>query len=258
MTVGVTRTGPVDTEWRGLVRLGAAAAVFVVVMIPFQAAVFILSPPPSTVEGFFALFQENPLLGLLDLDLLLTLDYLVMVPFYLSLYVVVRRVAPAWGLLALVVGLFSLVLFVVSREATFSMWILSDQYGGSDLRNRQGGTAGSGDDPAHPLQRGHVRYQLHPRCGQHPDLLGHDGSAPHLWPDTRSRRRPRGTDHARPRERRPGRADHRNGVPSSHRRLVDTALPAPAPGCTGSTHRTTSRTCRGYQAGSTTLAAPVT
>jgi hypothetical protein len=98
------------------------------VMIPVQAAVFILSPPPSTVEGFFASFQENPLLGLLDLDLFLTLDYLVMIPFYLALYVILRRVAPAWTLLALVVGLFSLVLFVVSREATFSMWMLSDEY----------------------------------------------------------------------------------------------------------------------------------
>lgn len=128
MSVDTTTMGPVGTEWRGLVRLGAAAAVFVVVMIPLQAAVFILSPPPSTVEGFFALFQENPLLGLLDLDLLLTLDYLVMIPFYLALYVVIRRAAPAWGLLALIVGLFGLVLFVVSREATFSMWMLSDQY----------------------------------------------------------------------------------------------------------------------------------
>lgn len=119
---------PVGPEWGGLVRLGAAAAVFVVAMIPIQAAVFILSPPPTTVEGFFASFQENPLLGLLDLDLLLTIDYLVMIPFYLALYVVVRRAAPAWGLLALVVGLFSLVLFVVTRDATFSMWMLSDQH----------------------------------------------------------------------------------------------------------------------------------
>ena len=107
MTVGTTTMRAVDAEWRGLVRVGAAAAVFVVVMIPLQAAVFILSPPPHTVEGFFALFQENPMLGLLDLDILLTLDYLVMIPFYLALYVVVRRVAPAWGLLALVIGLFS-------------------------------------------------------------------------------------------------------------------------------------------------------
>jgi hypothetical protein len=128
MRAEATAGATVSAEWRGLVRLGAAAAVFVVVMIPLQAAIFILRPPPSTVEGFFALFQENPLLGLLDLDILLTLDYLVMIPFYLALYVIVRLVAPAWGLLALVVGLFGLVLFVVSREATFSMWMLSDQY----------------------------------------------------------------------------------------------------------------------------------
>ncbi|HEY8317789.1 MAG TPA: DUF4386 family protein [Amnibacterium sp.] len=128
MSAEPTGIPPVGAGWGGLLRLGAAAAVFVVVMIPLQAAVFILSPPPSTAQGFFALFQENPVKGLLDLDLLLTLDYLVMIPFYLALYVVVRRVAPAWALLALVTGLFSLVLFVVSREATFSMWMLSDQY----------------------------------------------------------------------------------------------------------------------------------
>src|SRR5690606_29394111 len=83
---------------------------------------------PTTVEGYFALFQQNPLLGLVDLDLLLTLDYLVMIPFYLALYAVTRRRDPAWGLLALITGLFSLVLFIVSRDATFSMWALSDQH----------------------------------------------------------------------------------------------------------------------------------
>ena len=70
----------------------------------------------------------SPLLALVDLDLLLTLDYLIMVPFYLALTVVVSRVAPAWGSLGLIAGLFSVVLFIVSREATFSMWMLSNQY----------------------------------------------------------------------------------------------------------------------------------
>lgn len=115
-------------QWQGLMMVGAVAALVVVVLIPLQSAVFLLSPPPPTVEDFFALFQTNPLLGLVDLDLLLTLDYLVMVPFYLALTVVVFRVAPAWGSLALIAGLFSVVLFTVSREATFSMWMLSNQY----------------------------------------------------------------------------------------------------------------------------------
>lgn len=152
MTSGTETARPtVDAPWRGLVRLGAASAAFVLVMIPIQSAVFILSPPPDTVEGFLELFQRNPFLGLLDLDLLLTLDYLVMIPFYLALYVVIRQQAPVWGLLALVVGLFSVALFVVSREATFSMWMLSNQYA----------TATSADEKAALLATGRTLLTLY-------------------------------------------------------------------------------------------------
>jgi hypothetical protein len=122
--------------WRPLVRWGAVAAIVVLVMIPLQAAVFLLSPPPTTVAGYFALFQANPLLGLLDLDLLLTLDYVVMIPFYLALFVLLRRREPSLALLALTLGLFSLALFFVSREATFSMWQLSTQYAVADGAGR--------------------------------------------------------------------------------------------------------------------------
>jgi hypothetical protein len=122
--------------WRPIVRWGAVAAIVVLVMIPLQAAVFLLSPPPTTVAGYFALFQANPLLGLLDLDLLLTLDYVVMIPFYLALFVLLRRREPSLALLALTLGLFSLALFFVSREATFSMWQLSTQYAVADEAGR--------------------------------------------------------------------------------------------------------------------------
>lgn len=115
-------------SWRGLIRVGAAGALLVLLIMPVQAAVFLASPPPETAEGFFRLFQDNPWLGLLSLDLLLTLNYLALMPFYLALYAVIRRASPAWALLALITGLCSVVLFVVSREATFSMWILSDQF----------------------------------------------------------------------------------------------------------------------------------
>jgi hypothetical protein len=116
------------TSWPSMMRLGGAAAIVVLAMIPIQAAVFLLHPPPTTVEAFFEEFQQQPFLGLLDLDLLLTIDYLVMIPFYLALFGSLRRVASAWGLLALIFGLMSVALFVVTREATFSMWMLSDRY----------------------------------------------------------------------------------------------------------------------------------
>jgi hypothetical protein len=134
--VAIAPADQVEDRWRPLVRWGAVAAIVVLVMIPLQATVFLLSPPPTTAVDYFALFQANPLLGLLDLDLLLTLDYVVMIPFYLALFVLLGRREASLALLALTLGLFSLALFFVSREATFSMWQLSTQYAVADEAGR--------------------------------------------------------------------------------------------------------------------------
>jgi hypothetical protein len=134
----------VDAQWRPLFMLGAGAAVFVVIMIPLQAFVFLLSPPPETALEYFDLFQRNPLLGLLDLDLLLTIDYLAMIPFYLALFVIIRRASATSALVALVVGLFSVVLFLISREATFSMWLLSSQYASATTAAQEAALVASG------------------------------------------------------------------------------------------------------------------
>ncbi len=123
-----------EARWRGLYLVGAVTAILVACVIPAQAAVFLLSPPPQTVLDYFALFQRNPVLGLLDLDLLLTVDYLALLPLYLALFVLVLRRCATVSAIALLLGLFSVLLFLVSREATFSMWQLSSQYAaaGSD------------------------------------------------------------------------------------------------------------------------------
>ena len=118
-------------QWQPMLRLATLSAVSVACLIPVQAAVFLLSPPPVTVLEYFELFQRNPALGLLDLDLLLSLDYLVMIPLYLALFLLVRTRAATAAALGLVLGLFSVVLFLVSREATFSMWLLSAQHAGT-------------------------------------------------------------------------------------------------------------------------------
>lgn len=126
------RESPFDDRWRPVIRLAAISAIVVTVMIPLQAVIFIVSPPPTTTLGYFTLFAHNPLLGLLDLDLLLTVDYLLMIPLYIALFAVVERTSRGWALLALILGLLSLCLFFVSREATFSMWQLSSQYAAAD------------------------------------------------------------------------------------------------------------------------------
>jgi hypothetical protein len=116
----------------------------VATLIPLQAVVYIAFPPPTTVEDYFALFQHNPLLALVDLDLLLTIDYIVMVPFYLALYASLSRASRSWAALGLISGLFSVILFIFSREATFSMLRLSNDYVATDDPGARASIVGSG------------------------------------------------------------------------------------------------------------------
>ena len=65
--------------WQTLHRVGGMAALAVLVLIPIQMVVFFVWPPPNSVIGWFALFQDNALVGLLDMDLLLIVDYLLLI-----------------------------------------------------------------------------------------------------------------------------------------------------------------------------------
>ena len=117
-----------DSTWNWLYKVGGIAALIIVVLIPIQSLIFIAYPPPSTVLDFFTLFHNNKILGLLDLDLLLTVNNVLLILIYLAIYTALRRANESFMTIALTVGLVGIVLYLVSREATFSMLSLSEQY----------------------------------------------------------------------------------------------------------------------------------
>jgi MFS family permease len=117
-----------EQNWNWLFRIAGAAALLMFVIIPVQIVIFLASPPPQSVPDYFALFQHNRLLGLLDLDFLLLVDNLLSIPLYLALYIALKRKNESFVLIATFLGLLSIMLYLVSREATFSMATLSDQY----------------------------------------------------------------------------------------------------------------------------------
>ncbi len=118
-----------DSPWRGLYRVGGAAALISAALLPIQMVVFVVWPPP--LEGaaldWFAVFQQNALRGLLSLDLLLIVDYVLLIPIFLALYVALRRYAPS--LMALAVGLemVAITVYFPSNPA-FEMLSLSRGY----------------------------------------------------------------------------------------------------------------------------------
>jgi hypothetical protein len=122
-----SRAETTASAWKPLYRVAAVAALLMVVFIPIQSIVFVVWPPPSTVIGWFTLFQHNRLLGLLDMDLLLMVDQVLMGLVLLALYATLKRASPSLMAIALTAGLVGIAAYFASSTA-FNMLSLSSQY----------------------------------------------------------------------------------------------------------------------------------
>lgn len=120
----------------GLYRAGAAAAIAMFAIMAAQILVFVLFPPPETVEGFFALFQQSWLKGLLSLDLLYLVNNALLILIYLALYAALRRANASVSLIALTLGLVGIASYYASGIA-FEMLTLSRLYAAADEAGRQ-------------------------------------------------------------------------------------------------------------------------
>lgn len=116
-----------NTGWKLLWKAGGTAALAMFVLMAIQIVVFIVWPPPHTAEGYFALFQENWLLGLLSLDLLYIVDSILLILIYLALYMALKRFGEAAMLIGLVFGITGVAAYFASNTA-FEMLSLSSQY----------------------------------------------------------------------------------------------------------------------------------
>ncbi len=120
-------TQPLGPEIKGMARAGGLAAIAMLVIMLAQVIIFIIWPPPGTVEEFFNLFDQKPLLGLLSMDLLYLFNNALLVLIYLALYAALRHSAPSAMLIALVLGLVGIAAYYASNTA-FEMLSLSRQY----------------------------------------------------------------------------------------------------------------------------------
>ena len=123
----VTDIETADFRWKGLYRIGGAAALIAAVLLATQIIIFTVWPLPSTVTGYFTLFQSNRLIGLLDLYLLEFLAYALFVPMFLAIYVALRRANESYMVLATTLAIIGIAVFLATNNP-FSMLSLSNQY----------------------------------------------------------------------------------------------------------------------------------
>ena len=101
-----------EIAWKPFYRIGAVAALLTVVLTLISLPVYLLWPLPnglqltaSTVTDLFSIFQNNWLHGLFDLDLVMLLATILVVPLNLALFICLRYVSPAWMSIALALSL---------------------------------------------------------------------------------------------------------------------------------------------------------
>lgn len=116
-----------NLNWKSLYRVGSIASLLMVLIVPTQLVVFMISPPPGTIPDWFSLFHSNSFLGLLTFELLMVTYVIFSIPLAVALYTALKRVSPSLMAIYLALTFVGSVLFIVARPA-FEMLALSQQY----------------------------------------------------------------------------------------------------------------------------------
>jgi hypothetical protein len=128
-TIDRPQTGAVSAGWKGLYRLAGGSAIIQVVIVVIQLVVFMSAPPPleGTALDWFKLFQKNPIIGLIDFELLMVLYTILCIPIALALYILLRHTSPTWMVIFLALSILGVMCFIAARPA-FEMLYLSHAY----------------------------------------------------------------------------------------------------------------------------------
>lgn len=121
-----------DPTWDRLYTVGGAAGLIVAALLVLEFIIFIIWPQPNwpqpnSVLDWFTLFQRNRLIGLLDMDLVGVVAYILLIPTLLALYVTLRRVSASFTAIATVLFFVGIAMYFATNTL-FSMLALSDQY----------------------------------------------------------------------------------------------------------------------------------
>jgi hypothetical protein len=114
-----------DARWHWLYKIGGAAALISVVIIPISIVAYFVWPPFP--DDILVVIQEDRLAGLMSLDFLYLLSNFFAIPLFLVLYVTLKRVSESFSAIALALGFVGLLSLVPSRPI-LEMFAISNQY----------------------------------------------------------------------------------------------------------------------------------
>ncbi|MBN2046370.1 MAG: hypothetical protein JW750_00905 [Anaerolineaceae bacterium] len=133
-----------ERHLKGLYRIGGISALVMLALMVVQSVVFIIYPPPETMEEIFALFERNWLVGLLDFDLLYVIDNMLLIPIYFALFMAIRRTNLPMALFGLLLGLVGVAAYFPSA-VPFELYTLSREYAAAASESQRGALLAAGE-----------------------------------------------------------------------------------------------------------------
>src|SRR5688572_10504588 len=131
-------------DLRLLYRIGAASAVAVLAMVPFQMVVYLVAPPPASAAEWFALFARDPVVGLIDMDVLMLVDSALVGVVFLAIFAALVRAQRAWMILAVAAEGLAIAAYFASNPA-FEMLTLSQRYAAAATEADRTALLGAGE-----------------------------------------------------------------------------------------------------------------
>ncbi|HZD60635.1 MAG TPA: DUF4386 family protein [Anaerolineae bacterium] len=123
----VTDAETADSAYKSLYILGGVAALIAAVLILSEVIVIAFYPQPSTISGWFMLFQSSRIIALLDFWGLEVPMYAMFTIVFLAFYFVLRKVNEGRMAIAMTFALLGIGIFLATNNP-FSMLSLSNQY----------------------------------------------------------------------------------------------------------------------------------
>ena len=134
-------------NWSGLFKVATVAAIVSELVLLLGLVTYFIwpySPGSRSTEHIFLLLQDNPLGGLISLDLFLLVGNLFSLFLFLALFVSLRQVDGSYALIALAMGLVGLVLLIPARPL-IEIRALSQTYASATSEAARNQALASGD-----------------------------------------------------------------------------------------------------------------
>lgn len=134
----------VDPSFISLYKSGSLASFIAASTILGEVIFLAFFPQPVKVDEWFALMQDNPLIGILDYWGLEILMYVMLIILFLALFTVLRKTNPSLSLIAVTMSLLGIGIFFATNNP-FTILSLSNQYAGTTDETLRAGLLAAGE-----------------------------------------------------------------------------------------------------------------